>query len=89
MGANCAGIVGGELFRSDDKPYYHRGWNIIAAFMSLALALAISLVITYALLNKRMKKAQIEELSNDPEKSIDSRQSQGGSVARKTWLYNF
>ncbi|VTT56562.1 unnamed protein product, partial [Fusarium fujikuroi] len=38
MAANCAGIVGGQLFRSDDFPYYHRGWTIIAVLMSIALS---------------------------------------------------
>ncbi|SCV37121.1 related to nicotinamide mononucleotide permease [Fusarium fujikuroi] len=47
MAANCAGIVGGQLFRSDDLPYYHRGWTIIAVLMSIALSAVISLLISY------------------------------------------
>ncbi|EON98495.1 putative alternative sulfate transporter protein [Phaeoacremonium minimum UCRPA7] len=57
MAANCAGIVGGQLFRSDDLPYYHRGWNIAVSFMSLSVALVIGLLILYVVANRRMKKS--------------------------------
>ena len=57
MAANCAGIVGGQLFRSDDLPYYHRGWNIAVSFMSLSVALVVGLLILYVVANRRMKKS--------------------------------
>lgn len=47
MSANCAGIVGGQLFRSDDLPYYHRGWTIIAVLMSIALLTVATLITLY------------------------------------------
>ncbi|KAF5700615.1 alternative sulfate transporter [Fusarium globosum] len=54
MAANCAGIVGGQLFRSDDLPYYHRGWTIIAVLMSIALSAVISLLIIYWQANRQL-----------------------------------
>jgi hypothetical protein len=54
MAANCAGIVGGQLFRSDDLPYYHRGWTIIAVLMSIALSVVISLLILYWQANRHL-----------------------------------
>jgi hypothetical protein len=52
MAANCGGLVGAQLFRSDDKPYYHRGWTVIASFASLSLVLVSVLIVQYALSNK-------------------------------------
>lgn len=59
MSANIAGIVSGFLFRSDDKPHYYRGWDIIAAFVSLALLLVIYLNVQYALINKKLAKSKM------------------------------
>jgi hypothetical protein len=56
MSANCAGIVGAQLFRSDDLPCYNRGWSVIAALMSLTLTLVIVLLGWYHWLNSQMKK---------------------------------
>jgi len=55
MAANCGGLVGAQIFRSDDKPYYHRGWTIIASFASLSLVLVTILIAQYALSNKWKK----------------------------------
>jgi len=52
MAANCVGIVGGRLFRSDDKPYYHRGWTIIIYSLSLGVALVSFAIAQYAVTNK-------------------------------------
>jgi hypothetical protein len=52
MAANCAGIVGGQLFRSDDLPYYHKGWSIIAALMSLALVL-VNVLLVFVLVHEQ------------------------------------
>ncbi|KLP18896.1 nicotinamide mononucleotide permease [Fusarium fujikuroi] len=54
MAANCAGIVGGQLFRSDDLPYHHRGWTIIAVLISIALSAFISLLIIYWQANRHL-----------------------------------
>lgn len=56
MAANCAGIVGGQLFRSDDLPFYHRGWTIAVAFMAFAVAVVLVLLALYAVANARIKK---------------------------------
>lgn len=56
MAANCAGIVGGQLFRSDDLPYYHRGWTIAVAFMAFSVAVTLALLALYATANRRIKK---------------------------------
>lgn len=56
MSANCAGIVGAQLFRSDDLPYYERGWSIVAALLSLTLALVAVLLIWYHRLNSQKEK---------------------------------
>ncbi|CAK7229800.1 hypothetical protein SCUCBS95973_007350 [Sporothrix curviconia] len=56
MAANCAGIVGGQLFRSDDLPYYHRGWTIAVAFMAFSVAVTLALLVLYAIANRKIQK---------------------------------
>ncbi|KAK7423862.1 hypothetical protein QQZ08_008906 [Neonectria magnoliae] len=40
MGANIAGIYGAQIFRSDDKPLYRRGFSIGIGVLAFGLALA-------------------------------------------------
>lgn len=86
MAANCAGIVGGQLFRSDDLPYYHRGWSVIAGLMSAALAVAATLVFSYWRANTSLKKysseTEVVQATSDTEKCNASKRS-------RVELYNF
>lgn len=41
MGANTAGIYGAQIFRSDDKPKYRRGFSIAIAILAFGLLLAV------------------------------------------------
>lgn len=41
MGANIAGIYGAQIFRSDDKPLYRRGFGIGIAVLAVGLLLAV------------------------------------------------
>ncbi|CAK7219942.1 hypothetical protein SEUCBS140593_004065 [Sporothrix eucalyptigena] len=84
MAANCAGIVGGQLFRSDDKPYYHRGWTIAVAFMAFSVAVVLVLLVLYALANKRIKKEAGIEADNA---TVDKNGNPVVSPAVK--LYNY
>ena len=36
MCANLAGIIGNQLFRSEDAPLYRTGWTVILALVSFA-----------------------------------------------------
>ena len=65
MAANCAGIVGGQLFRADDKPFYHRGWTIAVAFMAFSVAVVSVLLALYAVANKRLIKAMDTTMEDD------------------------
>ncbi|KAF5137494.1 hypothetical protein E5D57_001272 [Metarhizium anisopliae] len=42
MNANIAGIYGAQIFRSDDKPLYQRGFTVAIAVLSVGLVLAVS-----------------------------------------------
>ncbi|KAH8898031.1 alternative sulfate transporter [Thozetella sp. PMI_491] len=64
MSANCAGIVGGQLFRSDDLPYYHRGWNIAVAFMAMSVICVIVLIALYAYSNKSVQTTRARSDTN-------------------------
>ncbi|KAH7041593.1 alternative sulfate transporter [Microdochium trichocladiopsis] len=100
MAANCAGIVGGQLFRSDDLPFYHRGWSIIAAFMSLGLICVGTLVAMYHFLNRKIAaynqgqvieggSLRVHDSSNDVELGADAALGGGGKGARQIKLYNY
>jgi hypothetical protein len=41
MGANSAGIYGAQLFRSDDRPLYRRGFSVNIGILTFGLSLAI------------------------------------------------
>ncbi|KAH6653356.1 hypothetical protein BKA67DRAFT_593295 [Truncatella angustata] len=41
MGANVAGIYGAQIFRSDDRPLYSRGFSIAISVLCVGLILAI------------------------------------------------
>lgn len=55
MAANCAGIVGGQLLQASDKPYYHRGFTVILALISIALTSSIVGICQYAFINSKNK----------------------------------
>lgn len=59
MAANMAGIYAAQLFRSDDKPRYHRALTVDAVILAVSLITAISLALYYRYKNK--KDAQGEE----------------------------
>lgn len=90
MAANCAGIVGGQLFRSDDLPHYTRGWTIIAALMSLALALVISLLIMYKVANTRLKNSgELKEESGQCPSSLESGDIKTGVAGAAPKICNY
>ncbi|CAH0023578.1 unnamed protein product [Clonostachys rhizophaga] len=53
MSANCAGIVGGQLFRSEDKPLYRNGWTVIVCLSAASVAFALVANAVYYLGNQR------------------------------------
>jgi hypothetical protein len=93
MAANCAGIVGGQLFRSDDLPYYHRGWTIAVAFMAFSLFLVIVLLGLYAYSNSQIERSSQAAVSDGRpnEKNGSSRTAGDGEseLTRGPLLYNF
>jgi len=56
MGANIAGIYGAQIFRSDDRPKYRRGFTTNCAILTTALILAITRLVD-DLIRKRKRKA--------------------------------
>lgn len=56
MAANCSGIIGSQLFRSDDAPVYKRGWSVIVALTSVALVFAAIANVQYRMANRRKKR---------------------------------
>lgn len=69
MGANIAGIYGAQIFRSDDKPLYRRGFSVALAVLSVGLVLAIGRYID-TVIHRRQKRQAVE---NDDSNDEDSR----------------
>ena len=88
MAANCAGIVGGQLFRSDDLPFYHRGWSIAVAFMAFGVACVASLICMYAYANARLRRNGAAFVDHG-DKNSGSVASPVGEGEVPTRLYNF
>lgn len=87
MGANIAGIYGAQIFRSDDKPKYRRGFTINIVVLAVGLALAVLRFFDDKIW-RRSKVAEIQEqlarengeLSQSDEKS----QSESGQRDDRT-----
>jgi hypothetical protein len=64
MNANIAGIYGAQIFRSDDRPLYRRGFSVAIAVLAVGLTLAI---FRWAddKLRRRRKVNQLEISSSD------------------------
>lgn len=53
MSANCAGLVGKQLFRSEDAPKYHKAWTTIVGLSAAAVGFSLLASLQYWLGNKR------------------------------------
>ncbi|KAK4202906.1 putative transporter [Triangularia verruculosa] len=42
MGANTAGIYGAQIFRSEDSPYYRRGFTVACVVLAVGLLVAVA-----------------------------------------------
>ena len=65
MGANIAGIYGAQIFRSEDKPLYIRGFSINLGIISMAIVLAIVRLIDDHIRRRRNKRSELDEVSSD------------------------
>ncbi|KAL4938276.1 hypothetical protein BDV06DRAFT_226164 [Aspergillus oleicola] len=63
MNANIAGIYGAQIFRSDDRPLYRRGFSIALSVLTVGLALAILRFVDTLML--RRKKVQAVETESE------------------------
>lgn len=88
MSANIAGLIGAQLFRSDDLPYYHRAWTIIVAFVSLGLALAIFNVVQYAISNRLGRGMAKHRLpAPDPESRMQSTKTETEQTLGRKYIF--
>ncbi|RVX76116.1 hypothetical protein B0A52_00473 [Exophiala mesophila] len=55
MGANLAGIIGAQLFRQEDRPYYPKGWMAILILITFALVASGLANLQYIILNRKGK----------------------------------
>ncbi|RBR19176.1 uncharacterized protein FIESC28_05641 [Fusarium coffeatum] len=73
MFANIAGIAGAQIFRSDDRPKYRRGFSVNIAILAVGLALAILRYLDDKIW-RREKVAEIQEqLAHENESNSDEK----------------
>ncbi|KAL4969849.1 major facilitator superfamily domain-containing protein [Aspergillus stella-maris] len=78
MNANIAGIYGAQIFRSDDKPLYRRGFSVAISVLAVGLSLAIvRFVDTLILKRKKVRAVGGETESEEGER----RGGEGGKIA--------
>ncbi|KAJ3459493.1 hypothetical protein MRS44_015566 [Fusarium solani] len=59
MGANVAGIVGAQIFRSDDSPpFYPRGWTVILSLVATAVVATLVSNLQYLILNRTGRRPE-------------------------------
>jgi hypothetical protein len=73
MAANSGALVGSQLLRGDDAPFYRRGFKVCVCLVSLGLLAAISQHLQYRLSNLRVQKHRNEGIENDIEASSKRR----------------
>ena len=88
MVANASLIAGAQLFRSDDRPYYHRAWTIIVSIPTVGVATACILIAVYTFANRKITR---ESSAHPGEEMVDGTLSDESAteaqVSRKT-VYN-
>lgn len=76
MGANIAGIYGAQIFRSEDKPLYLRGFAIGIGIISTAITLAIIRFIDDIIRRRRAKNViEIEPESGSEGNTADEKKA--------------
>ncbi|KAI9374311.1 major facilitator superfamily domain-containing protein [Aspergillus egyptiacus] len=59
MAANCAGISGSQIFRTEDRPLYHRGLTAICALAAASWVLALALNLQNYIMHRRRKAKEV------------------------------
>lgn len=62
MCANLAGIIGNNLFRLEDAPFFPHGWGAICGVVGTALGMSLITNAQYYLLNRRLRNKEGVEL---------------------------
>lgn len=58
MSANLAGIIGSQLFREGDGPYYPKGWTAILSLVTVAFVMSAVANAQYFFLNRRLRNKE-------------------------------
>lgn len=74
MAANAAGIYAAQLFRSDDRPRYHRALAIDIVILTVSLITAISLALYYRYKDRKVTQTEAARESVSPPPSEDGKE---------------
>lgn len=77
MAINVSLIAGAQIFRSDDKPSYHRAWTVIVGVISLGVASVCTLLFLYIVANRKI----VKESCTQHQPSMHSNVAEGESMS--------
>jgi hypothetical protein len=67
MAANAAGIAGSQVFRTQDKPLYHKAFTVILSMAALSWALVVGQMLWYYISNRSLTgKRRNEDKEDQP-----------------------
>ncbi|KAH8195828.1 hypothetical protein TruAng_009998 [Truncatella angustata] len=82
MGANVAGIYGAQIFRSDDRPLYSRGFSIAISVLCVGLILAIIRWIDDTVRRRRnARQTDLTPSKNNSSCAVESNESRDGGLS--------
>ena len=55
---NLSGVPASHIFQAIDKPYYHKGFQILFIMAAMAIALMIAMRLAYQYLNRRIEEGK-------------------------------
>lgn len=79
MSANCAGISGAQVFRSEDKPLYRHAFSALVAMAAFAWVFVVAQIAWYYSSNKKLEKITGERVPTVTE------QEDGTGIAKRWW----
>ena len=88
MGANAGGIYGAQLFRTDDRPRYRRGFSIGCAIIAFGIVCAVVRYGMQRRKNQRQRQQQQQHLEDEDgmrrlsSDEIHSHQGHGAAMMR-------
>ena len=85
---NASLIAGAQLFRSDDRPYYHRAWTVIVSIPTIGVAIACILIAVYTVTNRKIAQESSAQPGEEMVDGMSGDESATEAQVYRKALYN-